>query len=419
MICYPVDVTEDEKSVIDDYWLLSDESSSGFLYTLQQIDRKHKSKQVRPVSILARKSSFYISHPAFICQDCKCEIPVKNRRDYINRFKVKRAAVCSDCSDLRQQNLIANAQNILREYVFDKFQPEQYLDGLSIEESLALLSITAEQTENSKYLGESIDDVSITDIQSIDYKIVHSLINKKALIHIPKLPSDVERANKVIYGDFSHVTYDKRYRKSVRYRHPDSIMPGIYLNNPTKNECFEVSDITSILYKRIQTSILTIDDFKMVNFLVKEMQIEKLYKLVSEVSKDKKIPIANSSVLRALLNHLAECYPPQNIFFTFMVKAREAIEYIYKESIPVYKAKNYFAIFVGRYVQHQENKGNQLYKAWTLPPHIQTSPFEALFSQIYLNGHFNWNNLSAKEVVALWLESVSLSESAKELLTEP
>jgi hypothetical protein len=406
MICYPEDVTDDEISVIDDYWLLSEESRSGFLYTLRQIDNNHKSEQVRPVSVLAGKSRFFIPNSTFICQDCQCKIPVKNRREYTNRKNAQGTIICAECSDLRQRRLIEKAQITLREYISEKFKPEQYLDSLSIEESLALLSISAEQTEQNKYLGESLEDVSITDIQSIDYKIVSSLVDKKALIHIPELPSDVERANEVIYGDFSRVTYDNRYRKSVRYRHPDSIVPGVYLNTPILNEHVEASDITSILYHNVQSSILSVDDVKMINLIVKEMQLGKLYKLVDEVSKDKKIPIANSNVLRALLNHLAEYYPPQNIFFTFMVKAREAIEYIYKESIPVYRAKNFFANFVDRYIQRVENKGEQLYKAWTLPPHIQTSPFEALFSQIYLNGHFNWNKLSAKEVVTLWLENV-------------
>jgi hypothetical protein len=267
-------------------------------------------------------------------------------------------------------------------------------------------------------LGESLENISITDIQSIDYKIIHSLIDKKALIYIPELPSDLERANALVYGDFRHVTYDNRYRKSVRYRHPDSVVPGIYLNTPVLDECVVTSDITLILYQKIQSSMLSIDDVTMVNHIVKEMQLGKLYMLVHEISKDKKIPIDNSNVLRALLNHLAENYPPQIIFFTFNVKARETIEYIYKESIPAYKAKHYFAKVVGSFIQRIENKGTELDRAWTLPPHIQTSPFEALFSQLYLNGHFDWNKLSAKEVVALWLENVRLSEDVKELFTE-
>jgi hypothetical protein len=53
-----------------------------------------------------------------------------------------------------------------------------------------------------------------------------------------------------------------------------------------------------------------------------------------------------------------------------------------------------------------------------LPPEIQSSPFEALFSQLYLNGHFDWNRLSAKEVVALSMESIPLREDVQALLIE-
>jgi len=37
MICYPADAAEVEIAVINDYWPVSDESTTGFLYALKQI----------------------------------------------------------------------------------------------------------------------------------------------------------------------------------------------------------------------------------------------------------------------------------------------------------------------------------------------------------------------------------------------
>jgi len=40
MICYPEDVNEAEALALYDYWLLSDETSTGFLYTVKQLDHR-------------------------------------------------------------------------------------------------------------------------------------------------------------------------------------------------------------------------------------------------------------------------------------------------------------------------------------------------------------------------------------------
>jgi len=37
MICYPADAAEVEIAVINDYWLVPDESSTEFVYALKQI----------------------------------------------------------------------------------------------------------------------------------------------------------------------------------------------------------------------------------------------------------------------------------------------------------------------------------------------------------------------------------------------
>ncbi|MGB0466653.1 MAG: hypothetical protein ACPGF7_03855 [Pontibacterium sp.] len=418
MICYPAGLTEIEILVINDYWLLSDESFSGFLYTLKQIDNYYKTEKVKPVSSLAKKTSFYSPHSAFFCQDCDSKHPAINRQDYIARTKVEEAMVCSECAQLRRQRRINSAHEVLRNYKFERFPSAPYLNSLTIEESLALLSISSEQAEKNGFLGESLSDVPITGVKSIDYKILQSLIDKKALVCITEVPPNVQNANAALRAGFNRITYDNRYQKSVRYRHPDGFYPGIYLNPPDIEGCLEASDISSIINQKLQALPLSIDDAAKIHQIIKEIQLGKLYKLVVEISNEYRIPVDNSNVLRALLNHLAESYPPQNVFFTFKVKAKDSIIRMHKEAAPGYIAKHYFAKSVGNYIQYIESNGLGLSRAWGLPSSIQTSPFEALFSLLYLRGHFDWNRLSAKEVVALWLENVPLDEGVQELLTE-
>ncbi len=421
MICYLSDITEDELSVINDYWELSEdldnESFDIFQYTLDQITNKHQSKRVRSVSFLAKKSVFFVLHDIFICQDCNCKIPAKNRMDFVNRLKTGEAAICDDCLKKRRQCLLDDARQVINTFKAEKFVPTAYLNSLSIEELLALLSITTEQARNNAFLGTSPDEVTITGVQLIDQRIVHSLVDKQALIYIPQIPSEVEMANNVIHGNCSHITYENRYKNPVQYRTSGSISSGVYLNHLDLGSGEEASDISQVLYQKLQSLILSVEDVTKVHQIVKEIQLGKLYNLIHDIAKEYKIAIDHSNVLRGLLDHLADNYAPMKIYFTFRVKARDTIEYMHKESISGYIAKHCFAKFVGNYIQYIEEKRFELKKAWTLPPHIQTSPFEAIFSQLYLADHFDWNKLSTKEIVSQWLENVHLAEEDQELLS--
>lgn len=419
MICYLTDMNTGEIEAINDYWLTCDTSSTGFCYTIKQIDAKHKSEQVRSISFLVKNSNFLASHPAFSCEDCLCKFPIKNRASYQARMRLFNNFLCCECLDIRKIKVVDEAREVIQQYKDYYLQETFDLESLSIEEVLALLSISAGRVENSdKFLCESPDDISITGISTIDINILSSFVRKGVLTYIHELPKEVQNAYKVLYGDFERLTYDRGYKKSRSYRNSDRIISGIYLNNPKLEDGIEVSNVSTVLYQKLQTSILSIDEVTRVNNIIKEIQLDKLYKLVQEISKEYVLPIDNSNVLNALLDHLAGKYSPLSINFTFNIQARDTIVYIRKKPAPDYIEKNYFTKFVGDYIQHIENKGWTLMKNWSLPPAVFTSSFEAIFSKIYLNEHFDWNMLSASEVVALWLKNVRFSENVQNLLTE-
>lgn len=413
MICYLEDVTEEEIAVINDYWKLSDDISTVFQYTLKQIDDKHKPNKVRPVRFLAKKSVFVFPHNLLTCQECDCNIPVINRRDLINRINSEEKITCSDCVDRGLQRILDGANQIVNEYRAEKFAPIAYLNNLAVEELLVLLSITTEYTENNAFLGMSPDDVIITGIQMIDKNIVLSLIDKKALVYIPEVPFNVERASNVIYS-LSNITFNN----TVQYWPSESVYPGIYVNSLALDRGEEVSDISKILYQKLQSLILSVDDVVKIHQIIKETQIGKLYELVREIAKEYQIEIDNSNILGGLIEHVAGNYSPMKIYYTFRVKAWDTLAYLYKDSVSGYRAKHIFTASVRNYIQYIEDKGFELKKSWTLPQHIRASSFEALFSRLYLDGHFDWNRLSAKAVVALWLENVRLEEGAQELLAK-
>lgn len=364
MICYPEDATEEEISVINDYWLMSDESPTGFLYTVEKINNYYKPKNTRSAIGLAKKSRFFLPRSAFFCQDCSRKSPVESRKGYADRIKSEVPTICSACSELKRQRLIDDAYRTLNDYKVKKFEPIICLDSLTIEETLVLLSISSENSGNDNYLGESPAEISVTGAQLVDDNLLNALIDKRALIYIWEIPLDVEKANTVIYGDVSRIKYDTKFENTRRYRHARSVTCGLYLNNKTSAGYIEVSELSSFLYQKLYSATWSINDVANVHQIIKEVQIEKLYKLVMEISGEYKLSIDNSNVLRALLNHLAENYPPQNLYFTFRTKAREVIIYMHKDEGAArgYRAKHYFAKFVGDYIAYVESRGFDLKK---------------------------------------------------------
>ncbi len=114
------------------------------------------------------------------------------------------------------------------------------------------------------------------------------------------------RASAVLYGTDDHITYDNQYyRNPVHYRHPDSVATGVYMMPLALGEYDEISDITSTIYQKLQSSGLSIDDVIKVREIIKEVQIGKLYQLIEGISREYAMPIVNTGVLRALLNYLA------------------------------------------------------------------------------------------------------------------
>ncbi|MBM7456739.1 hypothetical protein HNR62_002641 [Oceanisphaera litoralis] len=416
MICYPADVREDEIKAINDYWVTCDASARGFLYTVKEIDACHKSEGVRFIMALIRNCSFLTSHSAFSCEECQCKSPVNSRAGYRDRMRNFNGFVCRECLDVRENKLLGDARQTIQRYKNDHLQETFNLESLSFEETLFLLALLAGRVKNDDcFLYESPEDILITGISTIDMDMLTSFLRKGVITYIYELPVEVKSASKLLHGDSERLIYDKKYK---RYRHPERVKIGIYLNHPKLNGEVVVSNVNAILYQKLQSITLSINEVASINNIIKEIQLYKLYQLVQEISKEYVLPIDNSNVLNALLEHLSKKYSPLSVNFTFNMQAKETIVYMRKKPAPDYIEKNYFTKFVGDYVQHVESKGWKLMKNWSLPPTVLTSSFEAIFSKVYLNEHFNWNMLSASEVVALWLKNVRLSESAQNLLTE-
>lgn len=378
MICYPEDVNEAEALALHDYWLLSGETSTGFLYTVKQLDQRYKPEGARPINSLTQKASFLQHDSVFLCQGCKVKMPVKSRKRYNERIKGNSDLLCSNCYESKKKEVSDNAKRILYEFKNRKFKAADYLSSLDFLELMALLAISPGK-EPGSLLSQSRNELIVTGAHSVDQKILRSLENKGALVVIDELPPEVQCACEDLYGDYDRVTYYSRYQKGVRSTRSDSFHKGVYLNSLIMESTTEAYSISSILYQKIQSSAVSFDEVSTIHQMIKNIQMDKLYKLVCYIEKEFRLRIDQSNVLSALLSHLAENYSPNNIFFTFFNRAQKAVMYIHKERIPEYISRHCFSKFVGDYIQYVEDNDYKLSKTRALPPEIQSSPFEALF----------------------------------------
>lgn len=418
MICYHESLTEDEIAAINDYWAILKDTPTAFKFTTQELQNFYQMKPVRGISKLAKLCSFAIFHPAFMCAICKCKNPVQGRQEYSRRMKVEEIQICEHCMAKHYRNVFLSAEEEVKQFKEENLAPEEYLQKLSIEENLALLSISSKLTGNLLYICESVNEINITGCLNLDRNLFVSLVNKKALKVISKIPESVRVSNDYIYDEYDKITYHNENNNQKKYRHPNSLEIGIYLTAPIISGEAQTTNISNIIYQNLYRKKASHSETESIYHIIKEMQIDKLYKMVKEISNTYGLAIENSNSLRALLNHLAENYAPLNINFTFNMKAKDSILYIHKERVPSYVEKNLFTRFVGDYLQLVEEKNWELNKSWELPPNIEISSFEALFSHAYLDGHFNWNRLSTKKIVALWLNNVDPLPATQGLPTD-
>jgi hypothetical protein len=416
MICYKTELTNEEVLAINGFWSFSDEENKEFKFTVHEIDRQHKAQAKRAVMSLIKNSFYYVDLPGFVCECCRLISPATSRADYKRRMSVKGSVPCNKCTEELKRKQIENAEFVLDQFRSETLKPRDYLRKLTAVELMALLGVLSKLRNDDQFLGDSYQSISITNVEALDGSLLASLVEKGALIYIQELPSDVKRANDLLHPVNNNVTYYDQNRNFEQdaYNDPGSLRGGIYLNLPVlDNHVIPFTSIDSALYQQLNLQSFTINDSQLIHQIVKHVQSEKLYFLLRAVEKEYRIAIDHSRPLAALLDHLVDNYTPLYLYFTFNVMARDTAAYLYKESANPFAAKHYFTSKVGKYIQYIESKGLSLDKTWSLPVELDTSFFEAFFSQAYLNGHFDWNNLSAKEVVSLWLENVTLAEETK------
>lgn len=410
IICYTVPMNDAERELLHKYWLFKELDPTDFKYSVQQVHQSRVSGS-RGLYTFIKEPSLVLDLPSFICSSCNAKIPVKNRTELHARLNDPNYGQCVKCKTKLKEKLEKRAIKTIRKFKDEAFPAVSYLEELSYEQSLSLLALISDTENLQIYLAYSPAEISITRSETIDQKILSSLKSLGALVYIKKLPAEVEQSYELIIGDFRRISYyrasSSRYAHD-QYRNENLITEGVYINRPVIKDGVRATNLHNLLYAKILSASISPSDIHNIQRIIQGIQFAKLYQLIANVSREYQIDIADSNVLRALLDALAEKYAPDKLYFTFRVKARDVVVYMHQNDSNCHAERNYLAKFISNYIQFAESRGYGLDRSWSIPTDIEISPFEAIFSQLYLDGEFNFNRLSSKAIVAKWLEKVEL-----------
>lgn len=404
MICYPVGVSEIDVLVIDDYWRGHFGDRADFSYRLVDINHAHRFGGVRNISKLVKESFFALNSKKFVCVCCGVVDPVSSRAQLIERVKVFEFR-CSECQRVAREELLDRSSQVVEKFKKDNLAHFDYVDNLDIVESIFLFSIVAGKMDLRFPVAGNSSEICVTGVPAIDYSVFSSLLEKKAFFCVDSLPPEVESASnsiRVVRGA-SRGRADKLNKSVVS---PDNVYRGVYVLCPAE-DC-DAGDLLNMLHVRITRDRLSLEEVSRMRQIVTEIKQVGLYELVKEVAREFKMQTENSPALQALLLHLAGRYSPIKLFFTFHAQAGRAVIYQHKKGIYSFAQRHLFTKFLGNYINYIEERGSELNLSKALPPSVGGAPFETFFCNFYLEGHFDWSRLSAREVISIWLERVEI-----------
>ncbi|EGN74527.1 hypothetical protein A28LD_2021 [Idiomarina sp. A28L] len=403
MICYTKEMSDAEREILHKYWEFDKSAFPSFKLGTSRLNES-KSKGARDYSHFVKQPNFMYYHKNFFCPTCYKAVAITNRTEFIMRLQGNRPQSCESCSKSRWekaiQTSIASARDVIDRYIEGIFSETDYLDSLSYIQALCLVILASRLEERSTFIADYPHGISITGTEAVDIRIVESLLKINALVYF-ETPRDVMTARVCLSMNRDHAASDV---ERDLLRRTAELPQGLYLNPFIGNKRLKASALTNLFHNKLISTQATVEDIKDISRAIQNVQFLKLYQSLKSIRASFQIQISDTPALRALLDHLAKKYPPDKAYFTFAAKAKDVVVYIHTGNANRFAKMNFFTKAVSDYIAYIENLKLPL-KLTKIFPETEIQDFEALFSHLYLDDHYNFSRLSTEEIVARWLNS--------------
>lgn len=407
IICYLKSLSASEIDSINKYWETDPDSNNGFAYTLKEIDAK-KDVDCGAVSGLVYKSCALVPHSnVFYCGECQKATPVRNRAQFKNQIKLP-SHECEECRERKLSALKEECANLITNYLSSRLNQKDYFQELSYLDCIILLAILSNDYQENKPVFSAEKALNLTGSEHLDATALSRFIEIGALIDLQELPENIVFAEQKLYECSNNQALRRRRGGYEPCRNALTIEKGLYFSLPPQFENY--FDFYVAINQRVINKDITTKEGDELKRLVISMRVENLYRLIDHISCEFNLEIKKSNPLSALLHHLSEHYPITKCYFTFYHFAKEVLVYSHKNNTNYYVQGHLFTKFVSRYIENLEENEWELRLSRKLPESIYTSSVEALVSLIFIDGHFNWNSLTANEVIERWLSNTPVLE---------
>lgn len=405
-ICYFGDLSTKEVDVINDYWLMTEDSgvNGDFAYSVARVSKKHGLREGDVRVIIKNGSGFCAIGDARLCSSCGDVVLLASRMKYKDALKGKRGT-CKKCLQEHRVRFEEECEKKLVEYLESSSVVEGYeYSDLQYLDKVFLLAILTMNYADDGPLDLRSGGFGWSGFKSIDAEALNSLIARKAIRRVEPMGSEAMMAYARLQGGVSE---KKLLILNSESKH--SLQPGFYINFP--DDFSNISDFIRAINDDVVEGSITVDDIKGIRCLVNDMRVEKLYALVEYLGLKYRLKINHNIKLDAVLRHIAVTYPLDKAYYTMIRMVKDVIEYMHVEYVNSYASEYLFTRFLESYLSKVKTNGWELKISRSLPQELTSSNFEAMVTAIFLEGALSWDELSATEVAERWVSKLHVTGS--------
>lgn len=421
--CYLNPLTNEEASLISNFWLLSeDQSAYAYKYRLAELSEKFGLDEDEILKLI-KENCFVTTRSEWLnCESCGCKLKTTTRTNLIELRRKNKTKFCDDCREAEnkrveeEHNKIVEEINKIAEQKVGKLTSspvklnlpifeKNKLINLSYTEKLTILSLMLDaKVLKNRPLQLSKEELNLSGDTDGDVIMLQNLLSKGAIY---VLENTDKLAGKLLADTDSFISQNRRVLNPMvidKYSRflASQPQPGIYILVPS---CFEtMEDYKSWLFDEVINTKVGDTEVKEIEELVIANRLSQAYLLACHVKNTYKIPIQFKIKLESVLISLVRQYSLPKAFGIMKYQAKQVAAKLYSNpEMPFFYQDKLFAKHIETYLSYlRENEKSPYWNS--LPDFIYGSKIEH-FSSYYLMGELTgWDDLSANEIIARWIQ---------------
>ena len=415
----PADLTDTHKAAVTAYWSLAitpKSSQQPFAYLVSEICEQHSVTRAELRDVV-RKTIYYPGHAPFMCEDCKIPLPPKSRADYTDRNRPCIEGVCHDCQAERINARQEASLTALRMHFNYIRGPQVPIEELSFLECLTVYGLATTHNKAISFIGSEADRLRVTDDPRLDEQTRLSLREKGYIFQVKPVPSEILSAA-VFLRDTRAISQAGELTRSIFFC-GNQFRSGWYINFLTQDSdlaasCAKNSPAPEEWFSMIRDRLLneprSLEEIQLIQGSIRRIQAARIEYAASKICKEYRFVLSDERRFFSLIEHLAYDFAPARLNETLKWAADKTSGEIRSSGSSEFAGGHMFINNVRSYADYAKKSiAIRMSRERRLDSGAPISPLKEIISSIWLNGFSDWDSLSAREIVQIWVENANLA----------